>query len=169
VSRKKICVISGGSDCEGRGAPRNVNGVIQTGRVMACFQDTRNAIHVPRCSPPPPGHSWLDGNELTALDVGLFDKNPALKLLYVDEGGPCKTGGRSGRWEREREGCTVASRVLARYCTVKEGDRQGINDSGDDDAYHHYFWLMACIKRLVMTRRCLQWLSCVHQHALTHS
>lgn len=34
----------------------------------------------------PLGHSWLGGNELTALDVGIFDKNTALKILYVDEG-----------------------------------------------------------------------------------
>jgi hypothetical protein len=32
----------------------------------------------------PPGNSWLHDNQLTSLDVGIFDKNTALRNMYVD-------------------------------------------------------------------------------------
>lgn len=35
----------------------------------------------------PLNHRYLYQNQLTTLDAGLFDKNTALKLLYVDNKG----------------------------------------------------------------------------------
>lgn len=40
-------------------------------------------------APPLPcldNHRYMDGNRLTSLEVGLFDNNPKLWLVYVDQG-----------------------------------------------------------------------------------
>jgi len=34
--------------------------------------------------PLPPGNRYLDNNQLTSLEVGVFDKVTALEVLYVD-------------------------------------------------------------------------------------
>jgi hypothetical protein len=53
-----------------------------------------------RTAPPSARHSWLDSNALTALDVGLFDQNTALKDLCVG----VEEGEERGRQRAGREG-----------------------------------------------------------------
>jgi hypothetical protein len=48
------------------------------------------------------GNRWLDDNQLTSLEVGVFDNNTVLDALYVDT--------KSWKWKSERRaggnGCT---------------------------------------------------------------
>jgi hypothetical protein len=57
------------------------------GGVAAKPQDTDvtgSAFSLPQCSPRPSGNRQLATNQLTSLEVGVFDKNTALKYMYVD-------------------------------------------------------------------------------------
>jgi hypothetical protein len=60
------------------------------GGVAAKPQDTDvagAAFSLPQCPPPlffSAGNRYLQYNALTSLGVGVFDKNAALKYLYVD-------------------------------------------------------------------------------------
>lgn len=50
--------------------------------VLACDRD---CSPLSRAFPAPAfGNRWLDYNQLTSLEVGVFDKNTALLGLYVD-------------------------------------------------------------------------------------
>lgn len=62
--------------------------------MMGCSQTVTLAGLLLSCRlplPPPPlpcldNHRYMDGNRLTSLEVGLFDNNPKLWLVYVDQG-----------------------------------------------------------------------------------
>jgi hypothetical protein len=62
---------------------------------------TGSAFLLPQCAlPPPSGNRWLYSNKLTSLEVGIFDKNTALRVLYVDS---------SAKGRNISEGVAVAS------------------------------------------------------------
>lgn len=86
--------------------------------------------YTPTVSIPPPelDDRNLGSNQLSALDVGLFDKNAALELLYVDQemGMGCCEG-----WYASKGAGYRCCEMTRRY---RKELREHIGRSGDDHA-----------------------------------
>lgn len=82
----------------------------------------------------------LDNNQLSALDVGLFDKNPALTFLYVDQGlreGSENVGMVNGN-RMQRGG------LLARHNAMSGFAKEGALRSRPPDLVTNFTFYLSC-------------------------